>query len=141
MDILLERHKFTLSKATWEEKSDMQIYHNQTKAGVDVVDEMCKAYSTRTKVQRWPVVHLQNMLDVTAINVFTIFNLSHPRWSTVADCKRRRHFIQHLATELAKEQMMLRLQDSIGLLSETVVLMSKATGQRSPRQAVAPILG
>ena len=91
-------------------KSNMQLYYNETKAGVDVVDEMCKAYSVRTRVHRWPMVHMHNMLDVTGINAYTIFNMSHPDWTTVVESKRRRQFLQQLATELAKDPMLFRLQ-------------------------------
>lgn len=37
-------------------KSDLQLYYNETEAGVNIVDEMCNGYSIRTAVQRWSMV-------------------------------------------------------------------------------------
>ena len=114
-------------------KSDLQLYYNETKAGVDIVDEMCKRYSTRTSVQRWPVVHFQNILDVTAINVFTIFNQTHPRWNSSPENKRRRSFLQELSNQLAKANMVSRLRDPVGLSNEIVTNLAQATGLPNPR--------
>ena len=33
-------------------KSDIQLFYNETKAGVDVIDEMCKGFTTRFRVLR-----------------------------------------------------------------------------------------
>ena len=116
-----------------KKKSDLQLYYNETKAGVDVLDEMCKRYTVRCKVLRWPLVHFHNMLDVTGINAFLIFNHYHPAWTTVNVAKRRRYFLHQLALELAQEHMEFRLRDPIGLSTETVRLLCKVTGQDNPR--------
>ena len=33
--------------------------------------------------RRWPMVHFQNMLDITALNVCTIFAVTNPTWCDV----------------------------------------------------------
>lgn len=116
-----------------KKKSNMQLYYNETKSGVDVVDEMCKAYTVRTRVHRWPVVHMHNMLDVTGVNAYTIFNVSHPNWTSMTENRRRRRFLQQLATELSHEHMVIRLHEPVGLTSDLMRLICKATGESNPR--------
>ena len=52
------------------------LFCNKTKGGVDVCDKMCKQYSARSMVRRWPQVHFQNMLDVVGVNTFSLVCLN-----------------------------------------------------------------
>ena len=118
--------------------SDMQLYYKETKSGVDVVDAMCKAYC-----QDWSSQYTGGLWSACTTwwmwlgYAFMLFNLSHPNWITVVDSKRRRLFLQQLASELANEHMLLRLQDPTGLSTELVTLITKASGQRNPRQSAS----
>lgn len=67
---------------------DLRLYYNKTKTDVDITDEMCKVF--------------QNILDVTAIKTFSIFNQRHLEWNSSPENKRRRGFFQELSTPLAK---------------------------------------
>ena len=78
-------------------KPEIILDYNKTKCGIDVVDEMCKRYSTRSKVLRWPVVHFQNLLDVTAINSSTILSFVNPNWTDDLNRSGRRYQLLHLA--------------------------------------------
>ena len=42
--------------------------YNETKYGVDVVDQMARKFTARTMTRRWPVHSFQNTLDLAAIN-------------------------------------------------------------------------
>ena len=110
-----------------KKKSEIQLYYNSTKGAVDVVDEMCKNTTTRVSTRRWTVVHFHNMLDVSGINTFTLFNLNHPDWTPLPAAKRRRCFLHSLAHELAAQHVSDRLQDPIGLSSATIDLLKKFT--------------
>lgn len=114
-------------------KSDIQLFYNVTKPGVDVVDEMCKNYTTRFRVLRWPVVHFQNILDVTGINVYIIFKAHFPDWEPVPSRRKRRNFLLKLADELVKDNMMIRIQDPIGLRTAVVESLAQRTGEPNPR--------
>ena len=90
--------------------------YNRTKSGIDVVDKMAKRFTTRCSTRRWTMVHFQNLLDISAINVSTIFNIFHPDWHPSAKHQRRRHTILQLAKELVMEhtvRIQLRLVASV----------------------------
>ena len=48
--------------------ADSVEYCNQTKFGVDVVDQMARRYSTKVSSYRWPLQVFYNVLDLAAIN-------------------------------------------------------------------------
>ena len=116
-------------------KSDIQLFYNSTKAGVDVLDEMCKNFSTRCRVLRWFIVIFHNILDVTAINAQTIFETHHPTAANNNPRTKRRTFLLTLANELVKEQMLLRMDNPIGLSTRTLENLARSTGTPNPRVA------
>ena len=68
--------------------------YNETKYGVDVVDQMARKYTVRTMTRRWPVHSFQNMLDLAAINAWVLYK-------EINSIKiSRRQFLQNLAEEL-----------------------------------------
>ena len=46
--------------------------YNETKYGVDIVDQMSKKYTCRTGTRRWPMHGFQNTLDLAAINAWIL---------------------------------------------------------------------
>ena len=103
--MLSTMHNVAMTHDDEEHKSDIQLFYNSTKSGVDVCDKMAKEYmyTVRVSCKRWPIVHFHNQLNVSGINAFTIFNFHHPEWSSKPTLKRRREFLLKLATELAME--------------------------------------
>ena len=59
-------------------KADIILYCNETKGGVHTVDQMVKNYSCYVTTRRWPVVVFCNMVDVAAINAFTLWIENNP---------------------------------------------------------------
>ena len=47
--------------------------YNETKYGVDIVDQIAKKYTCRTGTQRWPIHSFQNTLDLAAINAWVLY--------------------------------------------------------------------
>lgn len=129
--MLSTMHHDKKTNADEKKKSEIQLYYNSMKSGVDVCDKMAKTYTVRTQSRRWPMVHFHNMLDVTGINSFTIFNYHHPNWSTVPVLKRRRIFLHKLAHELILEHVKSRLLSPDGLSVSTVEIMENISGQQS----------
>jgi len=69
-------------------------YYNETKAGVDAIDQMARYYSVRAGTRRWPVHVFYNILDLAMINAHTLYKL-------VTGEKLSRHsFIRKGAEEL-----------------------------------------
>ena len=54
-------------------KPEVILAYNATKEGVDHLDQMCSAYTTRKRTKRWPKCVFQHMIDVTAFNTFIIW--------------------------------------------------------------------
>ena len=130
---LLSTMHHTSSASGDSNKSDIQLFYNSTKAGVDVLDEMCKNFSTRCRVLRWFVVIFHNILDVTAINTQTIFEIHHPTAGTNNPRTKRRAFLLTLADELVKEHMHIRMDNPTGLSTRTMENLARATGTPNPR--------
>jgi len=112
-------------------KPEIILTYNKTKAGVDVVDQMCKKYSTRCTTRRWPVVHFQNILDVGGVNTQTIFECNHPAWSSVRSKDRRRVFLKELARQLASQHMTRRLENKAGLHKAIISVLESYVGAGS----------
>ena len=58
---------------TNKKKPETVIFYNETKAGVDSIDQMAKAYTTKTPCFRWPVHVFYNVLDLAAINAYLVY--------------------------------------------------------------------
>lgn len=102
--------------------------YNKTKCGVDVVDEMAKRYTTRSKILRWPVVHFQNLLDITSINTATLLSFLIPNWTDDRNRSGRRYMMLSLAKSLSRDYVQNRLNNSVGLHAGLQQLMKNFLG-------------
>ena len=135
----MHHNSHTATEEDGKKKSDIQLFYNSTKAGVDTVDKMLKQYSIRNLTRRWPMVHLHNLSDVTAVNSHTIWSINTDV-SDQAMKHNRRVFLQTLALQLALENMHQRMQRPIGLSSDLLGLLQKYTGlqRQNPPRRLAP---
>ena len=77
------------------EKPEIILTYNHAKGGVDHLDQMCGAYTTRKRTQRWPKLVFQHMIDVSAYNAFVIW-----REITGRVHAKRREFLKMLGSQL-----------------------------------------
>lgn len=77
-------------------------YYNNTKGGVDTVDKMLSCYSVKRKTNRWPIAVFANMVDISALNAYIIFNTVDPLWQPDRKPTRRANFLRVLAVQLAE---------------------------------------
>lgn len=54
-------------------KPEMIIYYNQTKEGVDTLDQMCSHMSCSRKTNRWPMCLFYGMLNIAFVNAYIIY--------------------------------------------------------------------
>ncbi|XP_074485815.1 uncharacterized protein LOC141764447 isoform X1 [Sebastes fasciatus] len=80
-------------------KPESVRYYNDTKYGVDVLDQMAKAYSVKGATHRWPVAVFYNILDLAGINAHVLFK------ECTGSKLPRTKFMQQLAEELRAEFM------------------------------------
>ena len=52
--------------------------YNQSKYGVDVIDQCVGTYTVRRITRRWPLVVFYNMIDIAAINSMTLWLSQYP---------------------------------------------------------------
>ena len=84
-----------------KKKPDVILCYNETKSGVDIVDKMVKTYSTKRMSRRWPLTLFYNMVDVSALNAFIVWQELNGKNSRVT-VKQRRAFLLQLSSELAE---------------------------------------
>ena len=54
-------------------RSRLVLFYNKNKVGVDAMDQMIRAYSTRTASRRWTFAVFCNILDKFIINCWIIY--------------------------------------------------------------------
>ena len=84
----------TIAENTKKTPESVKAY-NDTKYGVDIVDQMARKYSVRTFTRRWPIHSFQNTLDLAAINAWIAYK------EVTKNNIPRRVFLQQLAEDLA----------------------------------------
>jgi len=47
-----------------QRKPEVILTYNETKAGVDTMDQMTRTYSCKRKTRRWPLVVFYNIVDI-----------------------------------------------------------------------------
>ena len=90
------------------QKPEIILHYNDTKSGVDNLDHLATLYTSRRKVNRWPVVLFGNCLDVGAVADLIIWLAQYPGWNSSAVNGRRRLFLLELGNELIKPQIQRR---------------------------------
>lgn len=83
-----------------QQKPDMITFYNQTKVGVDLLDQLCANYNISRNCRRWPLVILYNLLNIACINASCIYSANNDYKKVV-----RRTFIGDIAWELIKPQI------------------------------------
>ena len=72
--LVLSSQHSSVEIGTGEKKLPETIqFYNETKFGVDVVDQMARMYTVKAGSRRWPVQIFYNILDLAAINAWVIF--------------------------------------------------------------------
>ena len=56
-----------------KKKPEIVVDYNQTKTGVDTLDQMLRIYSTKAATRRWPVCVFYDLLNKAAINAHVLY--------------------------------------------------------------------
>ncbi|OAD55272.1 hypothetical protein WN48_04914 [Eufriesea mexicana] len=70
--ILSTKHKSVKTKNNRKKTPETITYYNKSKFGIDMVDQMARKYSVKSKCSRWPVQAVFNILDFAGINAWII---------------------------------------------------------------------
>ena len=139
--LLSTMHHSTEVDVSNKNKSEINLYYNSTKGGVDTLDQMVHEYTVRRKTNRWPIAFFQNILDVLGIASLIIWKQLYPTWNQRKKNTQRKLFLREIATELVAPH--IRRRSKKGLSSyhlaamQDVVGPSHATGQTSELEPAA----
>jgi hypothetical protein len=93
--LLSTRHSVgSVSSNLIKRKPNTVLFYNDTKYGVDCLDQMCKASSVKSGVRRWPLAVFFNLLDIAAINAHILYN------KALGTTISRRKYLKMLVEEL-----------------------------------------
>ena len=71
------------------------MYNNSTKDGIDTMDKLVRAFSTKQMTRRWPIAIFYNMVDVSALNALIVYlALNQGTFESRTRPRRRSLFIQ-----------------------------------------------
>ncbi|CAF4780839.1 unnamed protein product [Rotaria sp. Silwood2] len=92
-----------------KKKPEIILYYNETKGGVDRMDQMVETYSCKRKIKRWPMTFFFNIVDVGTIAAFIIWTTKNPSWN-----EKKRHcqrlFLMQLGYDLVEPHIDRRQQ-------------------------------
>ena len=78
-----------------DQKPSIFLLCNKTKGGVDTLDSMVRSCSTKRTARRWPLVLFHNMIDVSTINAFIIWQGRNHEYGNIYMRQRRKFLISH----------------------------------------------
>lgn len=100
----------SIDEATGEDlKPEIITYYNQTKSGVDLVDQMCATFNVQRNTRRWPLVVFFSMLNISGINSQVVL-----AGNGIA-IEKRRTFLKQLSKDLVDEHLNRRATKNRGI--------------------------
>ena len=96
--IMSSQHRGSQCEAEGTKKPQTVLFYNNTKFGVDLMDAMCRQFSTKSGCRRWPLAVFYNILDLSALNAWIIFK------SQTGSRISRRKFLFQLSRELRRDE-------------------------------------
>lgn len=86
-------------------KPEIIRFYNETKGGVDAIDQKCSCYKVGRRTRRWPQAIWFRILDIAGINSNVIYN-GIPENTKM----ERRNFLTVLGRDLIQEHLVRRSQ-------------------------------
>lgn len=83
------------------QKPEIIHFYNETKGGVDTVDQLCGNYSVSRRTNRWPLCIIFHLLNIAGVNAQILYNGTHPD----NPAKNRRTFLKSMAMLLMEKHL------------------------------------
>lgn len=120
-------------------KSYVNTYYNETKGGVDTLDQMCHAFTVKRKTRRWPLAQFFNIIDVTGIAAFVVFRNLYPDWNKNKDNSARKLFIMETIKDLVTPNIKRRSTKNLHTANTSIIsTYLKETQEEESVAAVGP---
>ena len=89
-------------------KPEINLFYNETKGGVDSLDQLVHSYMTKRKSRRWPLRFFHNLLDVAGVAAFILWTSKNPNWEG-RKLHKRRLFLELLSDQLVEGEIQRRI--------------------------------
>ena len=99
-------HEISIDEEDHKKRPEIIKFYNKTKIGVDLADQMVGTCTCRRQTLRWPLKFFFNLLDVVALNAYTIYKQVHPDQQSTGSSRRR--FLTDFADSLILPHMKAR---------------------------------
>ncbi|KAJ4437784.1 hypothetical protein ANN_13722 [Periplaneta americana] len=121
--LLSTQHKdATVENDGKKNKSHINLFYNETKGGVDTIDQMARKYSTKRGTRRWPLSVFFTLIDIAAINGYCLYLMNDPNWEKTRT-NRHRIYLQELGLKLIERKVQDRAKNVSGLKNNAVIAM------------------
>ena len=100
--VLSSQHNDNIISNGEKKKPEVILYYNDTKGGVDCVDERVATYSVKYISKRWHVTVFCNIIDLSCYNAYVLYTLVHPNYQH-GKSHNRRIFLSDLGMALSRQ--------------------------------------
>jgi hypothetical protein len=93
-----------------QQKPEMITFYNQTKYGVDRLDQMCSLYNlydVSRNSRRWPLTIFFNLINISCINALNVY-----KFNNINNKSKKSDFLEALALQLMKPNLERRIKNS-----------------------------
>lgn len=109
-------------------KPEIILFYNETKSGVDALDEKCSLYSTSRRTRRWPMALFHAILNIAGINSRVIYMVANQNEQLT-----RLDFLKTLGKSLSRPCMERRIRN-LQVPRKLRMKISQIPGVQIPQQ-------
>lgn len=91
--------------------SNINAFYNQTKCGVDVLDQLCHEYTVQRSTRRWPMAMFYNLINVAGVAAFVLYRTINGLGNERVN--RKRKFLSDLSDQFLNNSEIEALTDCI----------------------------
>lgn len=127
-----------VDESTVKKKTHINLFYNDTKGGIDTIDQMTRHHSVKRGTRRWPLSIFFTLIDIACLNASTIFMKKNPEWNKKKHNVRRLYLLE-LGQQLVRPIVEERSRNLTGLQKPIVSAMESVLGKTLPSTtAVVP---
>lgn len=124
-----------VDESTEKKKTDVNLYYNETKGGIDSIDQMTRHHSVKRGTRRWPLSIFFTLIDIACLNGGTIFMKNNPDWNKKKHNVRRLYMLE-LGQQLVRPVVEERAKNIIGLQKPIISAIESVLGKTLPSTSV-----
>ncbi|KAJ4425625.1 hypothetical protein ANN_27821 [Periplaneta americana] len=125
-----------VDESTEKKKTDVNLYYNETKGGIDSIDQMTRHHSVKLQTTRWPLSIFFTLIDIACLNGGNNFSMkNNPDWNKKKHNVRRLYMLE-LGQQLVRPVVEERAKNIIGLQKPIISAIESVLGKTLPSTSV-----